>query len=209
MSATPIKKADQTQPPRFHNEEEFAAWCDEDSRAEYVDGEVIMPTPASIEHERTLTWLSSLLTNFVEKNDLGILLGAGHAQVRLRPGLRRNPDIIFLAKERLRLLRKTYIEGAPDLIVEFVSSESTVRDWHDKFQDYEAAGVREYWIIDPQLQRMDANTLGEDGRFHLIEEKDGKVSSKIVPGFWLKPSWLWQEQLPRVNEVAREIGITS
>ena len=202
------KEIDRHQPLRFDSEEEFTEWCDEDTNAEYVDGEVIiMPSPAALVNERLLSWLGSLLGMFIEKNDLGSLFCAGHCQVRLRPRLRRNPDIVFVAQDYSPLLRETYIDGAPDLIVEFVSPESTVRYWHDKFKNYEAAGVREYWIIDSHLQRVDVNALGKDGRFHLVEEKDGKVFSKVLSGFWIKPSWLWQSPLPRVTDVAKEIGI--
>ena len=207
MGATFIKRADPGQPRHFDSEEEFAAWCDEDSDAEYVDGEVIMPTPASIAHDDMLTWLSNLMRLFVDKHELGKVLGAGHVQVRLRPGLRRNPDIVFVARHRQHLLREAYIEGAPDLIVEWVSPESTVRDWHDKLQDYEAAGVREYWIIDAQLKRVELNAIGDDGRYHLVEAHDDKLRSNALTGFWIKPEWLWRESLPRVNEAAGELGL--
>jgi Uma2 family endonuclease len=189
------------------NEEEFVAWCDEDTDAEFVDGEVIMPTPASIEHEDMATWLCVLLRLFVELHGLGLVLGAGNSQVRLRPGLRRNPDLIFLSKDRMFLRRENDIDGAPDLIVEFVSPESTVRDWHDKFRDYEAAGVLEYWIVDPQLKRLDVYALGGDRHFHLLEESDGKIFSKVLSGFWIKLAWFWQTPLLNVYEAAREIGI--
>lgn len=201
------KKVDWPQPRRFDSEDEFVAWCDEDTNAEYVRGEVIMVPPASLDHDDRLTWFGASLRLFVEKKDLGKVWSTGNIQVRLRPEIRRNPDVVFLSKERLHLSQQNHIDGAPDLVAEFVSPESTARDWHDKFQEYEAAGVREYWIIDQQLNRLDVYLLGEDGRYHLLEETDGKVFSKVLTGFWVKPNWFWQMPLPGVHEIAKEIGI--
>lgn len=56
----------------------------------------------------------------------------------------REPDIIFVGKERLHLLKETFFDGATDLIVEIISSESYTRDRVEKYSEYEAAGVKEY-----------------------------------------------------------------
>ena len=80
--------------------------------------------------------------------------------VRLPDPLRRGrePDLIFVRKERLPLLKPTYFDGAPDLVVEVASPESLGRDRGEKFVEYERAGVEEYWLIDP-----DRSTLREIG----------------------------------------------
>ncbi|MDZ7360066.1 MAG: Uma2 family endonuclease [candidate division KSB1 bacterium] len=137
-----------TAPPRFATEDEFEAWCDEDTKAEYLDGEVIVMRPASTVHNSGETTLGSLIEMFVKKNALGWVSSTGNMQVRLRRGLRRVPDVVFVETSRRNIVRETYIDGAPDLVVEFVSPESTIRDWHEKYIEYETAGVREYWIID-------------------------------------------------------------
>jgi len=129
-------------------EEEFEAWCDEDVRAEYVDGEVIVHTPASTRHNDVMWFLGTLLNLFASHHDLGRVLGP-ELQVRLRPGLRRVPDLFFVAKARADIIHEKHIEGAPDLVIEIVSPDSVVRDWREKYFEYEAAGIREYWVIDP------------------------------------------------------------
>jgi Uma2 family endonuclease len=122
-------------------------------------------------------------------------------------GKRRLADLTFVAKDRLDIVYPTYIDGAPDLVVEFVSEDSTVRDWREKYWEYEAAGVKEYWVIDRRLKRMDLYILSEDQKYTAAQEQDGKLFSKVLPGFWLKPEWLWQQPLPSAYAIAHEIGI--
>jgi Uma2 family endonuclease len=194
-------------PPRFATEDEFEAWCDEDTKAEYVDGEVIVMTPASIEHDSGETTLGNLIDLFVKKNKLGWVSSTGNFQVRLRSGLRRCPDIIFVEKSRIDIIQKTYIDGAPDLVVEFVSPDSVIRDWHEKYIEYEAAGIREYWIIDQDQQRAVVYSLGDDRRYQPITLKDGRLYSRVLSGFWVKVEWFWQDSWFDTYKMAKEIGI--
>ncbi|MGH7494629.1 MAG: Uma2 family endonuclease [bacterium] len=210
MAVATLKKEYQTPPkPRFMTEEEFEAWCDEDTKAEFVDGEVIIMSPASTAHNAGESTLGALIDLFVKRNKLGFVSSTGMAQVRLRQGLRRDPDIVFVQTSRLANIRETYIDGAPDLVVEFVSPDSVIRDWHEKYIEYESAGVREYWIIDQKQKRIAAFILGEDHRYQLLELEDGKLCSRVLPGFWIKPEWFWQELILDTFEMAKAIGIVS
>ena len=190
----------------FATEEEFEAWCDEDVKAEYVDGRVIVHSPASTRHVDTVLFLAYLLKSFVAKHGLGTVLGP-EVQVRLRPGLRRVPDLLFVAKERTNIIRETLVEGPPDLIIEIVSPDSTARDWREKYWEYEQAGVSEYWVIDPQARRMDVYCLEETGRYKAVPSEAGVYRSRVVSGFWLRSGWLWQEPLPNVLEVIGELKV--
>ena len=187
-------------------EKEFEAWCDEDVRAEYVDGEVIVHTPASTRHNDMMWFLGTLLNMFVTHHDLGRILGP-ELQVRLRPGLRRVPDLLFVAKARTDVIHENHIEGAPDLVIEIVSPDSVVRDWREKYFEYEAVGVQEYWVIDPQTRRMDTYRLTDEGRYTVVPFEEGVYRSQAIPDFWLRSDWLWQDPLPNVLDIARELGI--
>lgn len=62
-------------------------------------------------------------------------------------------------------------------------------------------GVREYWIIDsrPGRERADSYRLDETGQYELFASEDEeKVSSTVLPGFWIRPAWLWQPEPPEV-----------
>jgi Uma2 family endonuclease len=191
---------------RRMTEQEFVEWCDEDTRAEWVDGEVILMAPVSDDHDDLFAFLSRLFGVYVEERDLGRVLGS-EFQIRLATQrTRRQPDILFVAKERLHLVKPNHLEGAPDLVLEIVSPESTARDWREKHAEYEAAGVREYWIVDPQAQRVEAYELSTRKKYRLIPEEHGAIRSKILRGLYLKPAWLWRSPRPKVLQVLRELG---
>ncbi len=195
------------QSPRSISEEEFEVWCGEDVKAEYIDGEVIVMPPSSIVHDSGEFALGVLIGLFVKKNKLGWVSASGMVQARLRKGLRRCPDTVFVEKSRMRIVKSTYVEGAPDLVVEVVSPDSVLRDWHEKYREYETAGVREYWIVDQQQQRMEVYHLGKDRRFHALTLRDSKFNSRVLSGFWVKPEWFWGNSDFDYYEMAREIGI--
>jgi Uma2 family endonuclease len=204
--STPVESPVATPELRM-TEEEFVSWCDEDTNAEWVDGEVIMPSPANLKHVDLVGFLNLVLRAFVTSRGFGVVYGP-ELQVRLASLRRRRvPDLLFVSTERMGMLKTTEVDGAPDLLVEVVSPDSLARDWREKYLEYEAAGVREYWVIDPMSQRFEGYTLGADGRYALIEEKDGVVYSTVLAGFFLKPAWLWQEPLPNPLEVLKELGV--
>src|SRR5204863_8223416 len=91
---------------------------------------------------------------------------------------RRVPDLMFISNARLRLLKPTHIEGAPDLIMEIVSPDSESRDRREKYLDYQAAGVCVYWIIDPLSRTIEVYTLSRDKKYRRIVEVEGKLNLK-------------------------------
>jgi Uma2 family endonuclease len=187
-------------------EAEFEAWCDEDTRAEFADGRVILMPPVSLLHFDIGDFLSKLLGLYLELRPAGRLLGP-EIMVRLRPGLRRVPDLLYVAPEHTSRIHATYVEGGPDAVWEIISPDSEERDWRDKYPEYEAAGVPEYWIINPYLRTVYLYRRNPEGKYERIQEQDGCLRSESIPGFWLKPEWLWQEPLPKVFDCLRELGV--
>ncbi len=185
-------------------EEQFVEWCKPKLRAEWVDGEVTVMSPASHRHNNLSNWLNAIVRFFVERHDLGEVSGP-QMQVRLSAlRTRREPDLLFLEKAHLDRLRSNHIEGPPDLIVEIVSPESQARDWRDKYLEYEAAGVREYLVVDPNAQVAELYRHGDAGEYQQIAEVDGCLRFATLPGFFLRTDWLWSEPLPKLTTVLNE-----
>ncbi len=189
---------------------EFLEWADEDTLAEWVavpgtdKGEVVMTSPASDRHQDLSGFLESVGRSFVEIHQLGVVRSAPF-QMKLKHG--REPDLLFVAAEHLDCLKPTYLDGPADLVVEIMSPESVGRDRGDKFYEYEAGGVPEYWLIDPQRRRFEAYVLEASGRYTLcFEGEKGRYESRHLPGFWLDVAWLWQAPLPHPLEVLGEIA---
>ena len=57
-------------------EEEFVAWCDEDTKAEWIDGEVIMPSPSNLQHVDLAGFLNLILRMFLTYRGLGVVYGS-------------------------------------------------------------------------------------------------------------------------------------
>lgn len=188
-------------------EEEFVAWSDEDTRAEWVDGEVVLMAPDNTDHILLNDWLLALVRIFVEERKLGVVF-AKTSMVRFA-GIRRRrlPDLHFVAAAREKIIKSTYIDGAPDLVIEIVSPDSASRDRREKFLEYEKAGVKEYWIIDPALQRVELYVLKGRKYEQRPEEGGGVLRSAVLAGFFLKTRWLWQRPLPHTLKTLRELGV--
>jgi len=193
--------------PRKMTYEEFLAWADEDTLAEWVDGEVAMYSPASNRHQDMVRFLAAILSVFVETSDLGVIRPAPF-QIKLGPDLPgREPDLLFVAVDHLDRLKETYLDGPADLVVEIASPESIGRDRGDKFYEYARGGVPEYWLIDPEMEWAEFYQL-EGGRYRMaFSGKEGRYDALVLTGFWLRVEWLWQEPLPKVLDVLRELGL--
>ena len=189
--------------------EQFLDWMDEDTLAEWVDGEVLMTSPASDPHQSILRFLSALISHVVEADDLGVLFPAPFL-VRLPFPLQRarEPDLIFLARAHLDRLRHTYLDGAPDMIVEIVSPESRARDRGDKYAEYEEARVPEYWLLDPERRWAEFYWLNADGRYEVsMAGATGVYVSPQLPRLRLRVEWLWQRPMPKLQGVLRELDL--
>jgi Uma2 family endonuclease len=191
--------------PRM-TEAEFVDWCDSETWAEWKDGEVILMSPISDEHDSVFSFLFLLLASFIDEHDLGRLCSEPF-QIRLPDQKRRrSPDLFFVSTERLNLVERYQINGPPDLIIEVLSPESQSRDRREKFLEYQAAGVREYWLVDPLSRTVEIYVMGKSKKYELVEEIDGAIHSKVLKGFFLKEAWLWQTPRPKISAVLRQIA---
>ena len=112
---------------------------------------------------------------------------------------------MYIAEAHAARLTPTLVDGPPDLIMEIVSADSRNRDRRDKYFDYEASGVREYWIIDPLMRTIDLYVL--DGRtYRAVDAGLGQFRSTVLEGFFLRDTWLFGRSLPKVATVLKEMA---
>ena len=183
--------------------DEFLEIIDDGQKADLLDGAIYMASPDSVENNDLNTWLCSVLSLFVETKGLGKVYVS---RVAYRLGKKRGPepDLGFVTKKMLKKRRRGYIDGPPALAVEIVSADSVQRDYLQKRAVYEAAGVQEYWILDPDEKRATFLTW-KKGRFEEMPLKDGVFHSKVVPGFYLPVDWIWEETRPSGYSFLREL----
>jgi Uma2 family endonuclease len=153
---------------------------------EYSAGCVeILPMP-TFEHQLILRFLMDALRAYVEPKNLGMVLFAP-IPVWLLPKEYREPDLIFTFTGTHISRNKKHYEGA-DLVMEIVSDDkrSHARDYEEKRRDYAKAGIKEYWIVDPQAQRV--TVLALEGASYVEfagVEKTGFAASKLLDDFSL------------------------
>ena len=188
--------------------EQFMEWADEDTHAEWVNGEVVPMSPVSDGHQEIGGFLLTALKVFVQARKLGVLRYESY-QMKIGAGLpSREPDILFVSNARLSQLKGTYLDGPADLVVEIVSPESKFRDRGDKFYEYEQGGVGEYWLIDPLRKQAEFYLRGTDGFFRSVPpDADGRYHCPTLPGVWVQVEWLWQDPSPNVLDVLKEWGL--
>ncbi|MBI4581010.1 MAG: Uma2 family endonuclease, partial [Planctomycetes bacterium] len=141
----------------------------------------ILPLPKT-SHQLIVQYLSNLLLTFVSPRKLGTTLFAP-LRVRLPHGAFREPDVVFMLAEHAGRIGEEFWDGA-DLVVEVVSDENRTHDLVTKRAEYAAAGIPEYWIIDPREQTITVLTL-RSGRYEVhAESRPGqKAGSVLLPGF--------------------------
>ncbi len=185
--------------------EEFLEWNGTDGVwAEWENGEIILMSNPSLTHQRIARFLTAILQFYVESKNLGEILPA---PFQLKFDFRqsgRQPDLMFVSKANADKIKKQYVEQTADLVIEIISPESRTRDKGDKFYEYEQAGVKEFWLIDPDRKRAEFHTLGDDGFFNFEVAEDGVFKSKVLNGLFIKVDWLWQETLPNLMDVLKE-----
>ncbi|HIC88019.1 MAG TPA: Uma2 family endonuclease [Anaerolineae bacterium] len=128
--------------------DEFFGYAPEDQKAELIDGVMIVHSPPLVIRGRFFRFLFRLIGDFVEGYDLGEVFGS-RTPVVLEEDQTYEPDIFFVARDRIHLVGDKGVLGAPDLIVEILSAGTVHYDRGPKFRAYERAGVRELWLVDP------------------------------------------------------------
>jgi Uma2 family endonuclease len=199
-SNAPTKEVSESTRPLRMSYDAYWEWYDDNIHAEWVNGEVIVHMPPFDEHQLVLNFLNHLISLYVDLLDLGKVFIAPFEMLLRTENAARQPDIFVVLGENQSRLSHERMDGPADLAVEIISRDSVRRDRHDKFQEYRRAGVREYWIIDPRpgRRRADFYRLDDAGDYELFAtDEDDHVESVVLPGFWLRPSWLWMESRPR------------
>jgi len=127
----------------------------EELRYELDEGDLILTPSPTPRHNIVRYRLRRALTDFVQANDLGLVLD--ETDFRLLANAVRKPDVAFVAKDRMKDfdLDSTPIEGAPTLAVEVISQSNLAQDTAKKVRQYLAAGSQAVWLIYPALRLVE------------------------------------------------------
>lgn len=131
-------------------------------RAELVDGQLIAMAPPSRIHQKIVSELLKKIGNYIDKNNGACEVYVSPFAVNLNADdkIYVEPDVSVICDKNK--LSDRGCEGAPDFIVEVVSPSSRKHDYSTKNTIYSNAGVREYWIVDPEKERTTVYRYEED-----------------------------------------------
>ena len=177
---------------RYSYDTLMAAMPETNQPLELWDGELIMAPAPRFEHQQITLRFYRSLYDWVAAHDLGVVTTAPIDMV-LSPHRVVQPDVLFIAKERLSVIQGA-IYGPADLAAEVVSLGTRNRDRIEKRDLFEQHGVKEYWIIDPESKTVDVLYL-VNARYELaMRSNPGQTAkSQLLPGFEVSVQSLLQE----------------
>lgn len=171
---------------------------------EWHMGEVVQKMTNNTQHNLIMGFLFQLLNLYLDMKSLGKVVLAGVPMYITDEQPAREPDLMVILNANLGRLKEKFLDGAADIAIEIVSPGSATIDRGAKFVEFEAAGVREYWIIDPIRREALFYHLSDDGTYQRIDaDNTGILASSVLAGFSIDPTILWQESLPEGMAVVR------
>ncbi len=168
--------------------DDFLLFPDDGQRHELIDGEhYVTPSPASV-HQRIVGNIYFRMRQFLEAHPAGEVFLAPFDVVFGEHDV-VEPDLLYIAASRRdEILTKLHVRGVPDLAIEVGSPGTRKRDETIKRRLYERTGVREYWVVDPELEavrvyRRDGDNYGRP--IELTRESGDTLANTVIDGFTL------------------------
>ena len=138
-------------------------------RYEVIRGELFVSPAPGLAHQRTVVALARMLAEYIEREGMGEVL-VGPFEVELTEDSAVQPDVLAILRDRAHLLTTKRLNGPPSLAVEVISYTSKRTDRLQKLALYLEEGVPEYWIVDPELRRVERWRPG-DAQAEVVTER--------------------------------------
>jgi len=138
----------------------------DDTRYELIEGKLIMMTPApTTQHQRISRKIEFILDKYITENELGEIFDAPYDVVLDNENVLQ-PDLLFISKDKMHIIEKKNIKGAPELVIEIISESTAYHDMIKKKQLYARFGIKEYWIVIPEESAIELYYL-KDSSYQL------------------------------------------
>ena len=171
---------------------DYLEWND-GKRYELIDGTAYMVAAPPPNRQRISLKLSRLFGDFLEGKSCEVFTAP--FDVRLFPQKNLSDDTV-VQPDLLVVCDKTKLDqrgcnGAPDLVIEILSPSNNGSEMFHKFQKYLEARVREYWIINPETQVVQAHILENDHYISTVYQNDDVIPVSILSGFSIDLKTIW------------------
>ena len=175
-------------------------WREEDYLAlktnrlvEFVEGRIeVLPMP-TLMHQRIVMRFIQWLLAYLAEHPVGELFPAP-VRLRVAPGKYREPDLVLVRHEHEAWKQEAYLLGA-DWVLEVVSPDDPARDYVVKRREYALAGISEYWIADPERERVLVLSLQDEAYQEVGAFGPGQQAvSMLLDGFWVDVAEIFQAE---------------
>ena len=174
----------ETSPSVKFTYEDFVKFPDDGKRHEIIDGEHYVTPAPNTKHQRIVSRLILSLGSYLEHDPIGEVFVAPFDVVFSNFNV-VEPDLLYISRERRDILTDKHVQGAPDLVVEILSPGTRRTDEIKKRNLYKRF-VREYWIVDPELEitKVYRQVEGAFARVaELSAEADDTLTTPLLPGW--------------------------
>ncbi len=151
--------------------------------AELIKGEIVHKMPTGRLHGFLEALIASLLVQFVFPRQVGqVLSGEVGIYTKRNPDSVRAADVAFISNERLQQIQsQSFLDVAPELIVEIMSPDDRWSEIHKKLTEYFAVDVTLIWIVDPKLEQIHVYRSLDD--VTRLTKEDNLTGESILPEF--------------------------
>lgn len=165
--------------------DDYVTFPDDGKRREIIDGELFVTPAPTIRHQRLSMRLTGFILEHLRAHGGGELFAAP-TDVLLSEVDVVQPDLLFVSSDRKDQVAEACVQGAPDLVVEILSPTTRRTDETTKRKRYEQFDVREYWIVDPEIDTVKVYRRGAKGLERIAElslEAGDTLTTPLLPGF--------------------------
>jgi len=165
---------------RLYTVEDYYSW-DEGIRCELYEGSLIVAEAPTIRHQGISVVLIAKLHTFLEDKPCEVFHAPFSVKLFENEETVFEPDIVIVCDESK--LSGRHFEDVPDMVIEILSPSTARMDKQLKYDKYQKAGVKEYWIVDPKQNLLEANRLSGDSYTTTIYTETDTAPVHILDGF--------------------------
>lgn len=173
--------------------EDYLLIPNDGKRHELLDGDHFMTPSPRPRHQRIVGNLYYAFRSYLAQHPVGEVFIAP-LDVVMSPHDVCEPDIVFVSNDQASIVTPMNIQGVPTLVVEVLSDGSRKLDETYKRDRYGQAGIKDYWIVDPEVDLVKVLRLGDRGYVQPIElrlERNDELTSPLLAAFRLPLTMLF------------------
>jgi Uma2 family endonuclease len=178
---------------------DYDSFPDDGNRYEIIGGELSVSRSPTLDHQRIVGHIYAAHERYFEETGTGEAFSAP-LDVELSNFDVVEPDEVVVLDANVSVKREKRIVGAPDIVVEVISSSSAMRDRVRKGALYAMNRVREYWLVDSEKRTFDVLALRPPD-YVPVEQPAGSIRSRVLDGFELDLERLFRAPTSKAGSV--------